>query len=107
MCTKTIMFGILVNVLVRYLKIISDDLVITYDKIIDSVIKSYVDRSKTAPIHFNEKKATCKIENFYTLLIFLLITLSLLIIYYCLYCIKDQSKQNYIYITIAIINQKK
>ena len=36
---------------------------------------------------FNEKKATCKIQNFYILLTFLLITIALLIavsIYYCL-----------------------
>ena len=44
--------------------------------------------------NFNEKKATCKTQNFYILLAFLLITLALLIavsIYYNL--IEDQAKQ--------------
>ena len=48
MCAKTIMFGILVNVLVRYLKIISDDLVITYDK--DQKQHLYILTKKRQPV---------------------------------------------------------
>ena len=36
--------------------------------------------TKTIPTNFNEKRVTCKIENFYILLTFLLITISLMII---------------------------
>ena len=44
-------------------------------------------KKKTIPTNFNEKKAICKIPNFYILLAFLLITIALLIavnIYYYL-----------------------
>ena len=34
---------------------------------------------KTVPINFNEKKATCKMQNVYILLEFLLITKALLV----------------------------
>ena len=53
----------------------------------DSAIKSDEIMKETVPTNFNEKKATCKTENFYILLVFLLITIALLIavsIYYYL-----------------------
>ena len=65
----------------RYLKGIAGDLVITYDEIIDAVAKSYNKPTKTVPINFDEKKnAVCKMENFYIIFGFLLITISQLII---------------------------
>ena len=60
----------------KYLPSIMDDSAITCDE----VIKSYDE-----DINFNEKKATCKTQNSYILLAFLLITIALLIavsIYY-------------------------
>ena len=53
----------------------------------DVVIESFNEEIKIIQINFNEKKATCKMENFYILLVFLLITIPLLIavsIYYYL-----------------------
>ena len=53
----------------------------------DSAIMSDEIMKETVPTNFNEKKATCKTENFYILLVFLLITIALLIavsIYYYL-----------------------
>ena len=46
-----------------------DDSVITCDEFIE----------ETVPTNFNEKKATCKTQNFYIWLAFLLITTTLLI----------------------------
>ena len=54
----------------KYLGSIMDDTAITCDKIIESYNKA---------INFNEKKGTCKTENLYILLAFLLITIPLLI----------------------------
>ena len=64
-------------------------LVVTCDKIIEE--------TKTIPINFNEKKATCKTQNFYILLAFLLITFALLVTVniYC-YMIKYQAKQKHL-----------
>ena len=64
-----------------------DDSVITCDEIIE----------ETVPTNFNEKKATCKTQNFYILLAFLLITIALLIAVsiYC-YLIKYQAKQKHL-----------
>ena len=45
----------------------------------DEVIESYNEETKTIRTNFNEKKATCKTQNFYILLAFLLITIALLI----------------------------
>ena len=42
--------------------------------ICDEVIKSYDKETKNIPGNFNEKKVTCKTQNFYILLAFLLIT---------------------------------
>ena len=52
--------------------IMSDEVIYAYDK-----------------TNFNEKKATCKMQNFYILLVFLIITIALLIVVniYC-YLIK-------------------
>ena len=62
----------------------------------DSEVMSY-DKTKTIPTNFNEKKATCKIQNFYILVVFLLITIALLIAVsiYC-YLIKYQAKQKHL-----------
>ena len=63
----------------------------------DEVIESYDEEIKTIPTNFNEKKATCKIQNFYVLLAFSLITITLLIAVsiYC-YLIKSWSKQKHL-----------
>ena len=56
-----------------------DDSAIMCDEIIEE--------TKTIPTNFNEKNISCKIQNFYILLSFLLITIALLIavsIYYYL-----------------------
>ena len=52
---------------VKYLPSIIDDSVI----ICDEVIESYDEEIKNIPTNFNEKKATCKTQNFYILLAFL------------------------------------
>ena len=64
--------------------------------ICDEVIKSYDKETKAIPANFNEKKVTCKTQNFYSLLVFLLITIALLIAVsiYC-YLIKYQAKQKH------------
>ena len=59
----------------------------------DETIESYEEEVRTVPTNVN-KKATCKTQNFYILLAFLLITIALLIAFsiYC-YLIKYQAKQ--------------
>ena len=59
----------------KYLASIIDDSVIMCDE----VIESYNEETKTVARKFNEKKAIWKIQNFYILLVFLLITIELLI----------------------------
>ena len=49
----------------KYLANIMDDSVITCDAIIDAEAKSYDRETKTVLINFNDKKATCKRQNFY------------------------------------------
>ena len=51
-----------------------DDSTITSDEGIDS----YDEETKSILTNFNETKATCKAQNFYILLAFLLITIALL-----------------------------
>ena len=51
-----------------------DDSRITSDEGIDS----YDEETKSILTNFNERKATCKAQNFYILLAFLLITIALL-----------------------------
>ena len=68
-----------------------DDAAIVCDEVIYAD-----DETKTIPTNFNEKKVTCKMQTFYTLLAFLLITVALLIAVsiYC-YLIKYRSKQKH------------
>ena len=56
----------------KYLGSITGDSVIMCDEIIEA--------TKTVPTNSNGKKVTCNVENFYILLTFLLINISLLII---------------------------
>ena len=58
----------------------------------DEIIESYKEETNV-----NEKKATCKTQNFYILLAFLLITIALLIAVsiYC-YLIKYRAKQKHL-----------
>ena len=48
--------------------------------ICDEVIELYDEEIKTIPTNFNEKKVTCKMQNFYMLIAFLLDTIELLIV---------------------------
>ena len=68
--------------------------------ICDQVIKLYDKEIKVIPANFNEKKVTCKTQNFDSLLAFLLITIALLIAVsiYC-YLIKYQAKKTFITIS--------
>ena len=73
-----------------------DDSTIICDEVINADSKqSLTDdyETSTIPTNFNEKKATCKTQNFYILLAFLLITIALLIAVsiYC-YLIKHRRK---------------
>ena len=43
----------------------------------DEIRESYDEEIETIPTNFNKKKATCKIQNFYMLLAFLLNTIVL------------------------------
>ena len=75
----------------KYLANIVDDSAI----ICDEVIKSCDEEIKPIPTNFNEKKnITCKPQSFYILLVFLLVTITLLIAVstYC-YMIKYRAKQ--------------
>ena len=77
----------------KYLASIMDESAITCGE----VIESYDEETKTASTNFNENKGTCKAQNFYILLAFLLITMALLIgirIYY--YLIKRIAKQKHL-----------
>ena len=58
----------------------------------DEVKKSYEEEIKTIWTNFNENKITCKMQNFYNLIVFLLITVALLIaVSTCCYMIKHQT----------------
>ena len=54
----------------KYLASTIDESVITCNEIIDAEGKSYNKETKTVATNFNEKKATCKTQNFYILLAF-------------------------------------
>ena len=71
----------------KYLASIIDDSAIMCDVIIE----------ETVPINLNENKTNCKMQNFYILLAFLLITIALLIAVsiYC-YLIKYRAKQKHL-----------
>ena len=75
----------------KYLASIIVDSVITCNKIIDN------QETKTIPTNFNEKNITCKTQNFYILIAFLLITIALLmaVSIYC-YLIKYWAKQKHL-----------
>ena len=82
------------------LKSIANDLIIKCDEIIITVAKSYNKPTKVGPITFNYTEPTCKLDNFYILFTFLLITILLLIIvsiHYYFYHIKHRSKQKQYY----------
>ena len=66
----------------------------------DEIIESNDEETKTIPKHFNKKKATCKTQNFYILLAFLLVTIALLTAasIYC-YLIKYRAKKTFITIS--------
>ena len=82
----------------KYLAIIMDDSAITCDEITES-------NDEETKTNFNEKKATCKMQNFYILLAFLLITivLSISVSIYS-YLIKCQAKQKHYHFTTQITN---
>ena len=71
----------------------------------DVEAKSY-DKAKTILTNFNEKKATCKTQNFFILFLVLLIIVALLIAVsiYC-YLIKYQAKQKH-FLPFQFINNK-
>ena len=81
---------------------IIDDSVITCDNIRDTDAEAKSnDKAKSnddeTKINFDKKKGTCKTQNFYILIAFLLITIALLIAVsnYC-YLRKYQAKQKYL-----------
>ena len=65
--------------------------------------------TKTLPTSFNEKKLTCKTKSFFILKIFLLITITLLIVVNIYsYLIKHQANKNiYYYVTSQITNSNR
>ena len=79
-----------------------DDLAITCDEIIDADLeaKSDNEETRTIPTNFNEKKATCKTQNFYILLAFLLITIGFLIAV-SIHCYLRISSKTKTFITIS------
>ena len=66
--------------------------------ICDEVIKSHEEKIQTIPTNFNEKKVTCKMQNFYILLAFFKITIVLQIAasIYC-YLIKYRAKKSLLF----------
>ena len=72
MYMKKIIFGILLNLVVKW-KIFSKS------DALDKIIESCDEESKTIPTNCNENKANCKMQNLYNLLAFILITIALLI----------------------------
>ena len=49
----------------------------------DEILESYDEARKATPRNFNEKKETCKMQIFYILLAFLLITILIAVSNYC------------------------
>ena len=80
---------------VKYLASIMDYSVITCDEIIDAKFNSNNEETKTVLTNFDETKITCKTQNFYILLAFLLITITLVAISICCYLIKYWAKQKH------------
>ena len=78
----------------KYLASIMDDSAITCDKIIES----YQEETTTISNNFNEKKATCKTQNFYILLASSLTAVALLLaVSFHSYFIKYQQNKNIYY----------
>ena len=79
-----------------------DDSAIICNEVIESDAKlspeDNDDETKTISTNFNKKKVTCKTQNFYILLVFLLETIGLLIAVSIIYCYlnKYRAKQNYL-----------
>ena len=69
--------------------IICDEIIELFDE--DAEAKSY-DKTKTIPTNFNEKKETCKTQNFY----FLIINYYSIIDSICCYLIKHRVKQKHL-----------
>ena len=85
----------------KYLGSIIGDSLITYDEILKLIktVPTKTNESKTVTTSFNKMKVTCKMKNFYILLVFLLTSIYLLIavsIYYCF--IKHRSKQKHLFL---------
>ena len=102
MYVKNIIFGILLHVIGKSEKCLAstiDDSAITCDEIIESYNEE---------TNFNENKAICKMQKFYILLVFLLITLALSI-YVSIFCylIKYQAKQKHLLPIHNTMNQNK
>ena len=73
------------------------DSAVTCDEIIDAETKFNSEETKTIPTNFNERNITCKIQNLYILLVFLLITIALLIVVgISCYLIKYWAKQTHL-----------
>ena len=71
----------------------------------DEIIESYHEVTKTIPTNFNEKKATCKTQNFYILFALLLITIALLMaVSICCYLI-NRVKQKHSLLFHDTINE--
>ena len=72
----------------------------------DEIIESYDEEIKTVSTTFNEKKAICKMQNFYILLAFLSTKIALLIAFsiYCYLINIKQYKNIYYHFTPQIIN---
>ena len=83
----------------KYLASVMDDSAIICDEVrdADAEAESNDRETKTVPINFDEKKSTCKIQNFYILFAFLLITRAL-VVAVNIYCdlIKYQAKQKHL-----------
>ena len=62
----------------------------------NGIIESYDNKTKQIP-NFNEEKTTCKLQNLYILVAFIIISIALMIAFsiYC-YLIKYQAKQKHL-----------
>ena len=86
---KKIIFGIVLHVVVKMENIYQVLRMIQRLR----VMKLYDEETKTITTNFNEKKATCKTQNLYILLAFLLTAIPLLIAVSIYYFIKYQAKK--------------
>ena len=104
MYVKKIMSGILLHVVAKMESVYQVLWMIYWLGVINYRIIRW--RNKNYLTNFNEKKATCKTQNFYILLAFLLITIALLIAVsiYC-YLVKHWANKNiYYHLTTQIMN---